>query len=207
MKLIIADDQDLIRDAIVALIKQYQQDAEIYSVPDFFECMLQMENCKRENKDINIVVLDINMPGMNGLQGVKKFIKSYPNIPVVLMSGLVNKMEIDAAFKIGIKGFIPKTMAGKSLVNALQLVVNGEKYVHSSIYNDKSQTADNGITNREQEVLQQLFLGSSNKEIANSLNISEPTVKQHLRSLNEKLEARNRTDLIVKAIKNGHGEI
>jgi len=205
IKLIIADDQDLVRDALTVLIQQQSPDAQINAVESFYAVLDLM----RDGVQPDTVILDINMPGMNGLDGARMFIKDYPNIPLILMSGLASRMEIDTAFEVGVKGFIPKTMAGKSLVNAINLVISGEKYVHASIYESNDDSANNAtaasITAREQDVLTQLFLGGSNKEIARNLDISEPTVKQHLRSLCDKLDARNRTDLIIKAIKGGYG--
>ena len=97
-------------------------------------------------------------------------------------------------------------MAGKSLINALRLVIGGETYAPTDYLGSNTPSSGAGsvsLTDRETEVLGQLRQGNSNKEIAQALDIAETTVKLHLRSISDKLEARNRTDIIVRAIEIG----
>lgn len=208
MNIIIADDQDLVRDAIAALVSQQEPESKIVKHEDLYGVL---ETIRESEIKFDIALLDLNMPGMKGIEGVKQLMQQAPDLPIMIMSGLATRPEVDAAMDIGVRGFIPKTMPGRALVNSLKLVISGEKYVHSSIFEkqDPSNPAAGkvDVTARELDTLQQLFLGSSNKEIARNLNIQETTVKLHLRSLCEKFDAKNRTDLIIKAIKQGYGEI
>ncbi len=205
MKIIIADDHDLVTDALEALIKKEDFDADILKAKDVNSATEKLT----AHTDSDLLLLDYNMPGMNAGKAVDKILKRFPSVRIVIMSGHISRDEIDRTLEYGASGFIPKTMSGIALVNAIKLVIAGEKYIHPSVY-DKKSAFDNDtldLTPRELDTLKQLFLGISNKEIASSLSISEPTVKLHLRSLCDKFEANNRTDLIIKAIKLGYGDV
>lgn len=203
MKVLLADDHDLVRDAIGALLCSDAPGLELIMVNDFPEALAAARN----TSDFDAIVLDLRMPGMKGLSGAKTMVTTFPEIPVILMSGSANKADVQAAFKLGVKGFVPKTLAGKSLINALRLVIGGETYIPAEFITATPNEVENSITTslteRESEVLAQLRQGNSNKEIAYALDIAETTVKLHLRSISEKLQARNRTDIVVRAIEVG----
>jgi len=142
------------------------------------------------------------MPGITGVQDVKELIAMFSDQPIAILSGVAGQMEITALLESGARGFIPKTMPGDGLVAAVRLILAGQ--VFSPTQTDKSQGADgSSLTPREREVLFCLQRGESNKQIARLLDIQETTVKLHLRSLALKLEARNRTEVVVKAIQSG----
>lgn len=205
MKVLLADDHDLVRDAICSLLQKDAPEMEIKAVKNFNEAFSAM----REAQDYEIVILDLKMPGMNGLSGMRKMIELAPDIPVIIMSGSARVSDIQSALSIGAKGFVPKTLAGRSLLNAMRLVASGEIYVPVSFMAGTPQAkasekgADNPLSPREAQVLSQLRCGNSNKEISRTLDIAETTVKLHIRSLSDKLSARNRTDIVVKAIDAG----
>lgn len=200
MRILLADDHDLVRDAIGALLKS-EDDAIELSIANDLPSALAL-TC---NQSFDVVILDLRMPGMDGLLGAQKMRDAVKDTPVVIMSGQAGPGDVRAAHKIGIKSFIPKTLAGKSLINAVRLVASGETYFPANILSDSSSGIGNAIqlTGRETEVLSQLRQGNSNKEIARALNIAETTVKLHIRSLSDKLSARNRTDIVIKAIDAG----
>ena len=108
---------------------------------------------------------------------------------------------------LGVRGFVPKTLAGRSLINAVRLVVGGDTYLPADMMMRRDAPALGSavarLSPREEEVLLQLKQGSSNKEIARLLNVAETTVKLHLCSLSAKLLARNRTDIVMRAIESG----
>jgi len=207
MKVVLADDHDLVRDGLIALIARDDPTIEVTPVPDLNGALRAL------NEDsYDVVVLDLRMPGMQGLEGVRRVMQRYKDLPIVLMSGVINGSDIDEAYALGVRGFVPKTMAGKALVNALRLVVAGERYIPSILMEQRHHEPggeDSGgsgpvnLSPRETQVLQRLSHGASNKEIARSLEIQETTVKLHLRNLSEKLSARNRTDIVIKAIEKG----
>jgi len=192
MQILLADDHDLVRDAIGALLSAEDPAIEVSMAEDVSAALMAMRS-----KSFDLIVLDLRMPGMNGLVGAQKVMDAAGDAPVMIMSGQANTGDVRAAHRIGIKGFVSKTLAGKSLINAVRLVLTGETYFPTKYFSSKSaedsDTEMVALTNRETEVLSQLRQGNSNKEIARALDIAETTVKLHVRSLNEKFFARNRT--------------
>jgi len=201
MRLLLADDHDLVRDAIALMLSSADDNVEVITAKDLHEALKMTLN----EEAYDVIILDLRMPGMNGLVGAQKMMKQVPDTPVMLMSGNASATDVRSAHKIGIKGFISKTLTGKSLINAVSLVASGETYFPVEMLSPQSNTQGQGVrlTDREAEVLAELRQGNSNKEIARALDIAETTVKLHLRSLSDKLNARNRTEIIIKAIDEG----
>lgn len=200
MQILLADDHDLVRDAIGSLLKNSDDDVAMTVAKDLPEALAFVRST-----EFDVIILDLRMPGMNGLVGAQKMMDVTKETPVIIMSGQASANDVRAAHKIGIKGFVPKTLAGKSLISAVRLVASGETYFPARFMSDKTSEAagDTALTRREKEVLSQLRQGNSNKEIARALDIAETTVKLHIRSLSEKFSARNRTDIVIKAIDAG----
>ena len=200
MRILLADDHDLVRDALGALLTSQDDNIELSIAEDLTSALAQTRG-----QSFDVVILDLRMPGMNGLVGAQKMMDAVKDTPVMIMSGQASAGDVRAAHKIGVKAFLPKTLAGKSLINAVRLVASGESYFPVNMLSQTSGAAgqDIALTNREAEVLAQLRQGNSNKEISRALDIAETTVKLHIRSLSDKLSARNRTDIVVKAIDAG----
>ncbi|MEQ3747278.1 MAG: response regulator transcription factor [Henriciella sp.] len=202
IRFLLADDHDLVRDAIGALLIQDEPNLDLVMVEDLPQALSEV----RKNSKFDAIILDLKMPGMNGLVGAQKMMDTARGIPVIIMSGSASKSDVQAALHIGVRGFVPKTLAGKSLINALRLVMSGATYAPTEYLNGSSASNVDGqpnLTRREAEVLSQLRQGNSNKEISKALDIAETTVKLHLRSISEKLNARNRTDIVVRAFEMG----
>ncbi len=197
MRVLLADDHDLVRDAIGSLLRQADPDIEVVVAENLPR---SLEIC-RTGPPFDLVILDLNMPGMEGLSGARRMIETC-KAPVMLMSGQARHADVAAALDLGVMGFVPKTLAGRALINAVRLVASGESYVPASFMQD-SQEAGSDLTPRERQVLSQLRHGTPNKEIARVLGITETTVKLHLRSISEKLGAKNRLEIAVKAIDAG----
>ncbi len=203
MKVLLADDHDLVRDGLIAIMLRDDPGIKVSAVEDLDRALGLLEE-----ESFDVILLDLRMPGMQGLEGVSRVSELHPDLPIVLMSGAISHGDIDEAYDLGIRGFVPKTLAGKALVNALRLVVAGERYIPSAIMPDM-RDRDSRLRNagalspREAQVLQRLSHGASNKEIARSLQIQETTVKLHLRNLSDKLGARNRTEIVIKAMEQG----
>jgi DNA-binding NarL/FixJ family response regulator len=192
MRLLIADDHDLVLETIASYLSKeggFQVET----------CGSLEEACKLISKqgDFDLVLLDYSMPGMNGLDGVKRALALSSGRPVALMSGTANKKVAQAAIDAGAVGFLPKTMAAKSLVNAVRFMATGETFIPFDFLNAKPDepTTELGksLTEREREVLDGLARGLANKEIARELDLQEVTIKLHVKSLCRKLDARNRT--------------
>ena len=201
MKILLADDHDLVRDALGALLVKDEPAIELVSVSDLPAAMEAFQN----EGPFEVVILDLRMPGMDGLSGAERMVRLAGDTPVVIMSGSAQPADVQAALRIGVRGFVPKTLAGKSLVNAVRLVASGEVYVPLEFLTRPAAGRDDaaGLSERERDVLVELRRGRSNKEIARSLEIAETTVKLHLRSISDKLNARNRTEIVIRAIDAG----
>lgn len=219
MKLLLADDHTLFRDALVQYIQRAQSDASITIAKDFHEALA----CMKVNPDHDLVLLDLRMPGMNGMEGFRTMRESFPSTPLALMSGVAEVQDVEAAFELGAMGYFPKTLSGKALLQAIELVLSGEKFkplnnaasaVMPSYHSDEKPKKSSygtavdlqdpvikegiaSLTPREKDVLRHLVQGAPNKEIANALGLQIVTVKLHVRGLCRKLNAKNRTQVAL----------
>lgn len=192
MKILLADDHELVRDTIAAFL---EREADL----DLVTCEDTHQACDLLDKDgpVDLVLLDYSMPGMNGLDGLKKVLDKNDGNPVAIMSGTATKSVAQDALDQGAIGFLPKTMGAKSLVNAVRFMASGETFVPVAFMTAQEEEEINplaqGLTQRELEVLEGLCHGKSNKEIARDLDLQEVTIKLHVKTLCRKLEAKNRT--------------
>ena len=203
MRIILADDHVLVRDALKSYIERLAEDAVVLAVSSFPEAY----SLAQQEVEVDLVILDLRMPGMNGLEGLTRMRSLRPRTPVVIMSGLARPQDISEALEAGAAGFFPKTLNGAALVSAVRLVLAGERFVPSTDHagsTDAAATvveneATNSLTTREREVLDLLTKGLSNKEIARKLELQEVTIKLHVRGICRKLGAKNRTQAAVRA--------
>lgn len=214
MKLIVADDHALFRDALVHYIERAEDDAEIVQVSDLHGVVDAVEGGFHPD----LILLDLRMPGMNGVAGLKTIRQTHPDIPVVLLSGLAETAEVQDAMRLGARGYFPKTMSGKMMLQGMRRIVAGEDFVPVDYNTQQLMPSYYGevrsgavvtpglpvdLTRREREVLGHLLRGASNKEIARALDVQVVTVKLHVRGLCRKLGAANRTQAALKAQKMG----
>ena len=222
MKLLLADDHSLFKDAFNVYIERSWPDATIYQAQDMNDVMKILET----RTDIDIVLLDFHMPGMDNLKGLAKIRKKCPSLPVVLMSGLATRRDVEEALAMGAQGYFPKTMGGKAMIEGIEKICAGETYVpldHNTneimasadpAFDDGGQpsgahagdsriTAENAalksLTPRENDVLRHLVQGETNKDIARALDLQVVTVKLHVRSICRKLGVTNRTQAALAA--------
>ena len=162
-------------------------------------------------KDIDVVALDLNMPDMNGVQGLSRMRGALKNeVPVALMGHTLDPQQMRDALRLGAAGFLPYSMTSDTLLSALRLMASGEIFIPVSVAvhvqtAKPSNAKDTFLSKREREVLDGLLSGHSNKQIADRVGLSEVTIKYHLKSLRSKLGARNRTHAALRAIELGMG--
>jgi two-component system nitrate/nitrite response regulator NarL len=190
MKLLIADDHDLLRDVLGAYLAA-EGGFHTQMVADLPAALAAMADNR-----FDMVLLDVNMPGMNGLAGLEQALAAGPGTPVALISGNASGELADKALALGAAGFVPKTLPAKSMVNAIRFMASGEIYLPLAMARTPEPPAAplaDVLTPRERQVLSCLCAGLPNKEIARELGLSEPTIKLHVKLLCRKLDARNRT--------------
>jgi two-component system nitrate/nitrite response regulator NarL len=151
------------------------------------------------------------MPGMNGLAGLKS-VQALTAVPIVILSGETNPDTIRNALQAGAAGFLPKTMRGTAMLNALRLILAGERYIPDIMVAGQPAPAEEStgggpspraLTPREREVMGLLVRGLSNKEIGHRLGIEVVTVALHLRSIYRKLGVTSRTQAVRMAMEQG----
>jgi two-component system nitrate/nitrite response regulator NarL len=198
MRILIADDHDLLRDTLVMFLEN-EGSIETAAVGTFEQVVERIE----ADAPYDLILLDYNMPGMNRLDGLKSAIAMGGGQKVALISGEATKQIAEAALEAGAAGFVPKSLPAKSLVNAVKFMAMGEQYAPIDFMtapdNEETNPLAKTLTERELQVLKGLTEGKSNKEIARDLDISEPTVKLHMKTLYRKVGAANRTQAALIA--------
>jgi two-component system nitrate/nitrite response regulator NarL len=197
MRVLIADDHDLVRETIALFLSQ-AGDFEAETANSLSTALAAIAV-----KPFDIVLLDYNMPGMNGLEGVKKALEANGEKTVALLSGTAPKGVAQEALAIGAIGFLPKTLGAQSLINAIRFMASGEAYMPISVMREEEAAVSNplakNLSKRELQVLERLCKGKANKEIARDLDLQEVTIKLHVKTLCRKLDARNRTQAAMMA--------
>ena len=215
MKFLVVDDHELIREAMRAALKQLDGEATILEAADSRQAMQLIE----ENTDLDLILLDLNLPDRDGFSVLVELRKTYPAITVVVMSAQQDHDSVVKALNMGALGFIPKSATRKMILGALQLVMSGDTYIprqalppeqppsapapapilqaKSETLADKVSSTDLGLTGRQLDVLALIMQGKSNKAICRVLDLSEPTVKSHVSAILRVLNVSNRTEIVV----------
>lgn len=192
MRILVADDHDLVRETI-AMFLQAEGMADVVSVASVDEAVKAAD----ESGAFDLVLLDYNMPGMNGLAGLARMKQANDGNPVAILSGSATPAIADRAIAAGAAGFVPKTLGAKSMISAIRFMAAGEVFVPYGFQQQAETKTVANLTERETDVLRGLCEGKSNKEIA--LDLQEVTIKLHVKTLCRKLDARNRTQAAMIA--------
>ncbi len=188
-KLLIADDHDLVRETVADFLRL--QGGFSVSTAKTLDGAIDVA---QEEGPFALIMLDYYMPGMDALTGMERMLKTFVDTPVCILSGAATPDIARRALSAGAAGFLPKTLAPQSLVRAVRHMLSGEIYLPMEFLNEQGANKYGvQLTPRERDVLHGITQGKSNKEIARDLDIQEVTVKLHVRTLSNKLGARNRT--------------
>jgi DNA-binding NarL/FixJ family response regulator len=193
-RILLADDHDLVRDTLASFM-QAEGEFEVTAVSSVDAALDAMET----DSAYDLILLDYNMPGMNGLDGLSRTISAAGGTPVALLSGDASATVVDQAIAAGAAGFVPKTLGASSMIVAIRLMILGEVFVPFNYTQQTTATSIEGLTPRETQVLKALAVGMANKEIARELELQEVTVKLHVKTLLRKLGAKNRTQAAMIA--------
>lgn len=209
-KILLADDHPLFREAIINVIKNSFPGCETLETEDL-ESALEIAH---KEDDLDLILLDLNMPGMNGLNGLITLRNDLPTVPVVIVSAEEDKQIVLQAITYGAVGFITKSSPREQMTEALKQILAGNVYLPSDIIrssqpdNRRTQRKDDNqippellssLTRRQLLVLERMSKGESNKQIAYNLNIAETTVKAHVSAILRKLGVHNRIQAVLSA--------
>lgn len=208
-KILIADDHPLFREAIHNVVQDGFPEAIIMETPDL-DSTLELT---RDHDDLDLILLDLNMPGMHGLNGLISLRNEAPTIPVVIISAEQDKQVVLQAISCGAVGFITKSSPRAQMIEAIEQILKGNVYLPSDIIrtqtsNTRSKSSEHqsippellqALTRKQLLVLERMTRGESNKQIAYNLDIAETTVKAHVSAILRKLNVHNRVQAILSA--------
>jgi DNA-binding NarL/FixJ family response regulator len=201
MKLILADDHTLFRNGLALLLKAHSNDCDVWE-GDGLDAALAVAEA---HPDADVALLDLNMPGMDGVRGIRRFVESHPGLPLIILTGAEAQQHIQDVLTAGASGFIPKSSTPAVMLSAIQLVLSGGTYVppqalsrapaaaRSRVTSSVRERAQTQLTERQMQVLRLLAAGKPNKAICRELDIEEGTVKAHIATLFRVLDVTNRT--------------
>ena len=220
MKIILADDHALFRDGFALLLQQHAPDVQCFITCSFDEAMALLE----AHPDTDLLMLDLNMPGMRGVTSVQAVLCAHPGLPLSILSGEESREQMEALLRAGASGYIPKALSSPVMISAIRLMLAGGVYVPPQVLARESgalaeqpdrraggvdRRADSGmrpessiaiqLSPRQQDILRLLAEGKPNKLICRELDLSEGTVKTHLNAIFRVLGVENRTEAAVKA--------
>lgn len=207
MKIIIADDHALIRKGLKEILQQVEGLVLLDEAQNGSELLLKLSQ-----KDYDIIVLDISMPGKSGLDVLKDIRRIKPDIPVLILSVYPEEQYAIRVLKSGASGYLTKDSAPDELVNAIKKIVNGGKYISSSLAEMLATEVKSGgvikmlhenLSDREFQVMKMLAAGKTVKEISEELFLSPKTVSTYRTRIYEKMKFSSKSELTGYAIKNG----
>ncbi len=206
IKILVVDDHALMRDGIRALIGLHD---DIEMVGEASEGKEAIEKVRELVPDV--VVMDIAMPGLDGLEATRRIRKEIPKVKVLVLTQHDNKEYILSSIKAGAAGYVPKTALGSELVSAIRAIHRGDSFLYPSAatalvehYRQQAEEEPyDRLTEREREILKLIADGHTSREIADMLFISLKTVLGHRTKIMEKLDLHNRTELIKYAMRKG----
>lgn len=206
MEILVVDDHPLVREGMRHLLAGMEDATRVHEAASAETALRVLE----ARPELDLVVLDLNLPDRDGISLLGEFGRRAPDLPVVMLSGVEDSELMRRALDAGAAGFIPKSSLSQVIVPALRLVLAGGIYVPPEMVPGRmtgavpspGQAAPE-LTSRQREVLELIASGKSNKQIAAALQLSEPTVKGHIMAVFRALQVRTRTQAIAAAIRTG----
>jgi DNA-binding NarL/FixJ family response regulator len=209
VKILVVDDHPLIRSAMRDVLKEVKGDAIVLEASSYTQAMQIIA----KHPELELILLDLNLPDCDGFSILTELGERYPAIPVVVLSAQQDRDSVNRALDLGALGFIPKSGQLEVMVRALELVIAGGVYIPPEIRardqplarpekqpaanRPSVSPADLGLTDRQVEVLSLMMQGKANKVICRILNLAEPTVKNHVTAILKALKVSNRTEAVI----------
>jgi DNA-binding NarL/FixJ family response regulator len=207
MRIVLADDHTLFRDGISSLLQAWGHQVVGHAAGgrEAVDLVARL--------DPDLVLMDVRMPGMSGVEATQEIAAARPEMPIVMLTVSEDEEDLFAAIRAGARGYLLKDLEAAQLHTMIDTVARGEAAItpataariirHLSTMGTPDDAAHEALTTRELEVLRLVTVGRRNKEIAAELGISENTAKYHLRNILEKLHAQSRTEVAARALREG----
>lgn len=199
MKVLVVDDHPVVRDGLATLLRQVGPGTAVLEAGDAAQALALVA----QHADLDIVVLDIVLPGLDGLRAIAEFGRARPELPVIVLSSAEDAHTARRALAHGALGFVPKSASRHTLLAAVRLVMSGEIYVPALILDEvlpapaparvEARRDAGALTDRQVEVLRLVAAGRKNLAIAVELGLSEKTVKAHVTAIFKAMNVVNRT--------------
>lgn len=207
MHVLLVDDHEMFRQGMKFLLSDLNDDLEFTDAGNCEEALSALGD-----SDVDLALLDLNMPGSKGLTALRQIKQEYPGVPLAVLSGLDDPSLIRDAIDVGASGYVPKASSSEVLVAALRLILAGGVYLPQAALAGVSHQAESFggessrpdlLSDRQSDVLMRAIQGKPNKVIAREMDIAEGTVKTHLSAAFKALGVHNRTEAVFAAAKLG----
>lgn len=210
VRILLVEDQTIVRNGLKLILEQDQEFQVIVEASNGVEALSQLEHTH-----VDLVMMDVRMPEMNGIEATKRIKSLYPDLKVIILTTFEDEEYAYQTLKDGANGFLLKSSEPEKLLSSIHSVLSGglvlqediaaklmPKLLRQSI-GPKDEEIQLPLTERELSIVKLVGEGKSNKEIANSLFLSIGTVKNHITNILQELDLRDRTQLAIYAVKNG----
>lgn len=208
MRILLADDHPLFREGVKPVLEKLDPDVIILEAVDYpsaFEAM-------HHTGEVDLVLMDLYMPGMSGIEGVTRFRATFPEVPLVVLSASEQVEDIQRLLGAGALGYITKSSPSDTILGALNVVLAGGIYIPPALLGEAEDEESTlhaiaarypALSYRQIQVLKELAKGQSNRQIGQALDVTEGTVKLHMASIFRILKVNNRTEAVLVAQKMG----
>jgi len=206
MKILVVDDHSLVREGLRQVLKGLDEAVDVLQAGSCEQAFAQAQ----AHNDIDLVLLDYHLPDMSGLEALDVFGLRHPELPIVMLSGSANVQIMRQVLQSGAAGFVTKSSMSEELLGAIRHVLNGDVYLPAELgTRPEAALSDTGVsrpplTQKQEQVLHGLLDGRTNREISQTLRISEETVKTHVTSILRHFDVQNRTQAVVAAARKGY---
>lgn len=211
IRVLLVDDHKMVRDGIKSIMKK---ENKIDIIGEADNGITAIEFLKKEHENVDLIIMDISMPRLNGIETTKIITNSYENIQVLAFTMFDEGSDILKMIEAGASGYITKSAGKEEIINAINAIAKGKKYYGSKISatlinafvnetESRGKKNDIGLTKREEEVLNFVSKGLTNIEMANKLSLSQKTIESHKGNIFRKFGVKNTASLISRALKIG----
>lgn len=203
IRILSVDDHPMLREGIAAVLAGEQDMILVAEASNGREAVEQFRTHRPD-----VTLMDVQMPEVNGIDAILKIREEFPDARIIVLTTYSGDAQATRAFKAGASGYLLKNMVRKELIDTIRTVHAGKKRIPAEIAVEIAQHhSDDALTEREIDVLREVAAGNANKMVGQLLNISEETVKAHMKSILSKLGANDRTHAVTIALKRGIIEI